>query len=104
VVETLSDNAGLPLLFIEVEPQDLLWTPIYARAGLKVNVSYASDGDVSFRQTQPVEFKHTSEQLTVKRSGIYTFSDASWGLISNPGYMDYLGRVIAGAIATDLQK
>ena len=103
VVESLENNAGLPLLVVEVEPQDLLWTPIYARAALKVNVAYASDGDVSFRQTVPVEFKHTTDQLTVKRSGIYTFNDASWGLISNPGYMNYLGRVIAAAIANDLQ-
>jgi len=103
VIESAPDQAGLPLLWIEVEPNDILWTPFYARAALKVNVGYASDGDVSFRQTTPAEFKHTGDQLTVKRSGSYAFSDASWGLISNPGYMDYLGRVIAGAIVADLQ-
>ena len=103
VVESLEDNAGLPLLVIEVEPQDLSWTPFYARAVLKVNVAYASDGDVSFRQTVPVEFKHTTDQLTVKRSGIYTFNDASWGLITNPGYMNYLGKAVATGIAKDLR-
>jgi len=103
VVESPEDNGGLPLPVVEVEPQDMLWTPLYARAVLTVNVAYASDGDVSFRKTVPVEFKHTTDQLTVKRSGIYTFNDASWGLISNPGYIKYLGGVIATAIANDLQ-
>src|SRR5512140_917616 len=52
VLKALTDRTDLPYLFVEVQPQELLWTPVYARAGLKVNLAYASDGDISFRLTQ----------------------------------------------------
>lgn len=104
VLKALTDRTDLPYLFVEIQPQELLWTPIYAKAGLKVSLAYASDGDVSFRLTQPVQFFHEGDRPAVKRSGSYTFSDESWGLISSPGYTDYLARTIAGAIAKSLER
>jgi hypothetical protein len=103
LLDGIDEQAKYPILLIEIASQEIFWTPIYARANLKVNVSYASDGDVSFRLSQPVEFKHTSDQTVEKRSGSYTFIDTSWGLISNPGYLDYLAREIARPIAADLK-
>ncbi len=98
----LVDKADSPYLLIEIEPQAYFWTPVYARSTMKVTVSYASDGDVSFRLSQPTEFKHSGDQPDKQMSGIYTFSDVSWGLISNPGYQDYLAREMARPIAADL--
>jgi hypothetical protein len=103
LLDRMDEQANDPILLLEIAPQDIFWTPIYARANLRVNVSYASDGDISFRLSQPVEFKHTSDQTVVKKSGSYTFTDTSWGLISNPGYLDYLAREIARPIAADLK-
>ena len=81
----LVNKADSPYLLIEIEPQAYFWTPVYARSTMKVTVSYASDGDVSSRLSQPTEFKHSGDQPDKQMSGIYTFSDVSWGLISNPG-------------------
>jgi hypothetical protein len=103
-INSIVEKADYPILLIEIAPQEIFWTPIYARANLKVSVSYASDGDVSFRLHQPTEFKNFSDQPTLKQSGHYTFSDVSWGIISSPGYMNYLAREIARPIAADLKK
>ena len=103
LLDGIDEQVNYPILLVEIVPQEIFWTPIYARANVKVIVSYASDGDISFRMSQPVEFKHTSDQATLKRSGSYTFTDTSWGLISNPGYLDYLAREIARPIAADLK-
>ena len=104
LVDGASDTADFPLLFVVFDRQEITWTPVYARTALEISVSYASNGDVSFRQTKPVEFKHTSDQPSLMSNGQYSFTDVSWGLISNPGYLNYLAREIAKAIAADLKK
>ena len=104
LVDGTSDKADYPLLFVEFDKQEITWTPVYARANLEINVSYASNGDVSFRHTTPVEFKHEGDQPSLMNNGKYSFSDESWGLISNPGYVNYLAKEIARAISADLMK
>ncbi len=103
-VDGTSDKADYPLLFITIEQQDISWTPVYARADLKIAMFYSSDGDVSFRHSQPPEFKQTSNQPTLKMDGTYSFTDVSYGLISSPGYVNYLAGEIAKAIATNIQN
>lgn len=102
LVDGMSDKAEYPLLFVTLDKQDITWSPVYAHAELEVTVSYASKGDVSFRHTTPVEFKHTSDQPSMMISGQYSLADTSWGLISNPGYVNYLAKEIAKAISEDL--
>ena len=99
-IENTTEN---PILWVEIAKKDIFWSPIVARATLNVNVAYASDGDISFRLREPVEFKHSGDQATLYQSGQYTFSDASRGIISSPGYFDYLAREIANAIVKDLK-
>ena len=102
LVDGMSDKAEYPLLFVTLDKLDITWSPVYAHAELEVTVSYASNGDVSFRHTTPVEFKHTSDQPSMMISGQYSLADTSWGLISNPGYVNYLAKEIAKAISADL--
>ncbi len=102
LVDGTSDKADYPLLFVTFDKQDITWTPVYTRAALEINVAYASNGDVSFRHSTPVEFKHTSDQPSLMNNGKYSFTDTSWGLISSPGYVNYLAKEIAKAIAADL--
>jgi len=104
LVDGMSDKADYPLLFVTLDKQDITWSPVYARAELEVTVSYASNGDVSFRHTTPVEFKHTSDQQLMMINGQYSFADTSWGLISNPGYVNYLAKEIAKAISADFMS
>jgi len=104
LLPSIIDKTGYPILVVEIAPPDISWTPIVAQADLKVTVSYASDGDTSFRLTRPVEFKNTGEQPVLKRSGEYTFSDLSRGLISSPGYINYLANQITRSIVKDLTR
>lgn len=97
------DRVNYPVLLIEIEAEELLWTPMYARAILKVYVSYASDGDISFRLNQPAYFQYTGDQPAIKQSGVYAISDISWGIISSPGYINYISREIAQFIVADLK-
>ncbi len=101
-VDGTSDKADYPLLFVEFDKQDITWTPVYARANLEISVSYASNGDVSFRNSKPVTFNHIGNQPSLLSDGDHTFTDMSWGLISSPGYVNYLAKEIAKTIATDL--
>ena len=95
--------AGYPVLMVEIEPQQMLWTPVYARANLKVTIYYDSDGDVSLMPDDATKVKFIGDELTIQRSGEYTFTDASWGLMSRPGYLDYLAREIGKQISADLK-
>jgi hypothetical protein len=97
------DQVDYPVLLIEIVPVDYFWTPIYASSNLKVSVAYASDGDVSFRLTQPTVFKNIGDQPSIKQDGDYSFSDVSWGIISSPGYINYLARDIARIIEAGLK-
>src|SRR5690606_19817324 len=51
---TTVERADSPLLLIEIPERDVVWTPFWARANLTVKVVYASDGDVSWRQSQTI--------------------------------------------------
>ncbi len=97
-----SDKAAFPFLFVSIDQQNITWTPVYARAVLKVSIYYSTDGDVSFRHTQPPEFKQVGDQKALKMDGTYNFTDTSWGIMSNPGYVNYLAREIAKAISTNI--
>jgi hypothetical protein len=99
----VSAPADSPLLMVEIEPQQVVWTPVYSRASVQVTVSYASNGDVSFRLEEPTKFESSSDEPTIQSSGRYSYNDTSWGLISRPGYMDYLAKEIGRQIAADLK-
>ena len=99
----LLEPAGYPVLLAEIEPQQqILWTPIYARTNVKVTIFYDSDGDVTLKPDDPTKVEFIGDELTIQRSGEYTFADVSWGVMSRPGYMDYLAKEIARQIAADL--
>jgi hypothetical protein len=101
-LETAVDRAETPYLYVEVSRYDILWTPVYGRANLVIKVAYAANGDVSFRHTEPTEFHFEGQLPSLKSSGKYTFSDVSWGIMSLPGYQDFLAGQIATAILSDL--
>ena len=102
-VGELLEPAGYPVLMAEIEPQQMLWTPIYARANVKVTIFYDSNGDISLKPEDATKMKFIGAELTIQRSGEYTFTDVSWGVMSRPAYLDYLAREISKQIAADLK-
>jgi hypothetical protein len=100
-------DAGAPgpaVLSITVDEQDYFWSPLYARSELAVRVAYATNGDIAFSQEATPHFRSTSDSPAIQLLGDYALSDASWGLVSKPGYHDYLADQIANTIAASLQE
>jgi hypothetical protein len=104
LLPTSSDQADTPLMTIEVKRQKVFWTPIYATSELEIKVSYASNGNVSFRHSDPPQFKFTDGTSGVMISGTYTFADVSKGIVSWPGYHNYIAAQIAKTISESVQK
>ncbi|MGE5224574.1 MAG: hypothetical protein ACM3PY_19235 [Omnitrophica WOR_2 bacterium] len=99
-----SDKADIPVIYVEVKQQKRTWTPFYATSALEVVIDYASNGDVSFRNTDPVSFLNTSNQPAIRYQANYSIADRSVGLISTRGYDDYLVSLIADAVQKSLQE
>jgi len=98
-----TEQAGLPLIYIQIKEQRVNWTPVYSTATLQTQVSYASTGDVTFRDTSPTHFKTTSP-TDLQFDGNFTLADKSWGWMSLPGYDDLLAQALANNILQSLQK
>jgi hypothetical protein len=98
------DQVEFPYLFVEISRKSIFWTPVYGRAELEIKIAYASNGDVSFRYSEPTAFHNEDQGPSIQRSGQYTFTDVSWGIMSLPGYHDYLASQVVTAILADLQE
>jgi hypothetical protein len=99
-VDSSNIPANAPLLYVQVKEQNVRWTPVYSTAALQVVVSYAENGDVSFKDQEPTHFQAGSFQF----KGTYNLEDVSWGLMSLPGYQDYLAQNAAHTVSDGVQS
>jgi hypothetical protein len=99
-----TDTPESAVLNVSLDEQGYFWSPFYARARVAVEVAYASNGDISFRQEDPPHFRSSGDRPATQMLGHYAFADVSWGLISKPGYRDYLAEQIASAIVAGMQE
>ena len=86
------------LLYVQIKEQNVRWTPVYSSAAVQVEVAYAENGDVSFKDTNPVYFQSGTKPGTLQFKGTYQLDDISWGLISLPGYQYYLTQSATATI------
>ncbi len=98
------DTAQSPLLVVTLKQQSGFWTPVYAHTALEVEAAYASNGNVSFRESEPTQFHSAGDQPVLQYEGHYHLTDSSWGVMSLPGYRDYLAHQIAVTLITNLQE
>jgi hypothetical protein len=101
---TQDEAAQSPLLVVTLKQQSGYWTPIYARTDLQVEAAYASNGDVSFRESEPTQFHSSGDQAVRQYEGHYQLTNASWGVMSLPGYRDYLAYQVAVTLLTSWQE
>ena len=99
-VDPANIPANAPLLYIQVKEQNIRWTPVYSTAALQVVVAYAENGDVSFKDDEPTHF----QSGTLQFKGTYQLNDASTGLMSLPGYQDFLAQNLAQTIVKSVQE
>jgi hypothetical protein len=106
-LETINPN---PVLVVKADKSDTIWTPFFAQSQSSILAGYDSNGDSSFIE---VNFASMEEKYTSSRSpdssNFYTFfadyeiNDRSFGLISRPGYQQFLADHFAEEIIAALK-
>jgi hypothetical protein len=104
-VDPANIPANAPLLYVQIKEQNVRWTPVYSTAALQVVVAYSDNGDVSFKDHEPTQFNTiTSPGSSLQFKGIYQLDDTSWGLMSLPGYQDFLAQNLTQTIMKSVQE
>jgi hypothetical protein len=103
LVQELEPAYQNPVLVIKVGRPGPIWTPLFAMSQFSVHAGYASDGDSTFMEG--VEETHTSiaKKDVANMYAEYEVNDRSWGLISFPGYHQFLADYLAQEIVTVLK-
>ncbi len=99
-----ADKLDIAQMVVQVTPETRIWTPFYAQSEYLVSVSYASNGDVSFRNQEAPHFMFVGPQAAMQFDAEITVKDQSAGLMSAPGYRHYLAEKIAGMIKDTFQQ
>jgi len=95
-----------PVLVVKVGRPSPLWTPFFGVSQFSIQAGYATNGDTTFMaaldKTQP--YIHSSDPSVVNLYTEYEVSDRSFGLISRPGYDEYLADYLAQEIVQALKN
>lgn len=92
-----------PVLVVKVGSPGPIWTPFFAMSEFPVHAGYASNGDSTFMEV--VEKTHTSigKKDVANMYAEFEVSDRSLGLISRPGYHQFLADYLAQEIVAALK-
>lgn len=92
-----------PVLVVKVGKPGPIWTPFFAMSQFSIHAGYASNGDTTFMKA--VEETHTSigQKDVSSMYAEYEVNDRSLGLISRPGYHQYLADYLAQDIVAVLK-
>jgi hypothetical protein len=95
-----------PILVVNVGQPSPNWTPFFGVSQFSIQVGYATNGDTTFMdgldKTQP--YIRNSDPSVVNLYREYEVSDRSFGLISRPGYDQYLAEYLAQEIVQALKN
>ena len=97
-----NESSGRPILWIEISQRNIHWSPFRSNATLTIDVIYASDGDISWRNATGTVMN--GEQPTVHSRGKLNLSDRTQGIISRKAYQRHLGAQIADEIYRMMQQ
>ncbi|MGE5123347.1 MAG: WD40 repeat domain-containing protein, partial [Acidobacteriaceae bacterium] len=92
-----------PVLVVRVGKPGSFWTPLFATSQFSVHAGYASNGDSTFFEA--VENTHTTigKPDVVNMYAEYDIVDRSFGVLSRPGYHQYLADYVTEEIVTVLK-
>ncbi|MBX2998410.1 MAG: hypothetical protein KF893_07845 [Caldilineaceae bacterium] len=91
-----NESDGRPILWIEVRDTEIHWTPFRANADLTIEVIYASDGDISWRNATGTIM--SGDQPAVHSRGNLQLLDNTQGIISRKAYQRHLSTQIAAEV------
>lgn len=99
-LDSLDEVGDDPVLVVRFLERSWLWTPFYGQGSLRLEVAYASNGDLSWREDDVVEMPSSGvpESGVVWLKGEYNIHDSSWGVISRIAYRQRLAERSAGGI------
>jgi len=95
-------NSNQSVLIVNSSESGRLWTPIYGRSQFTVNLIFASDGDISWRNDKVVRMNNAAEVQVVRVSADFTVKDSSFGLISRIYYHKYIAEQVAAQLVKSL--
>lgn len=95
-----------PVLVVKVNSPSPIWTPFFAMSQFSIQAGYATNGDTTFMdgldKTRP--YIRNSDPSVVNLYTEYKVNDRSFGLISRPGYHQYLADYLAQQIVQALKN
>ena len=92
-----------PVLRVEIIQEAITWTPLYGKASPTFQVAFASDGDITWRNTGTV-FMSNDMGPVVRLQGTFEQADSTFGLLSRPAYMRLLSESAAEQIVNSLSN
>jgi hypothetical protein len=106
VEQELESKYPNPALVVKVDRPGPIWTPFFAMSQFSIHAGYATNGDTTFLEdldkTQP--YIRNPDPSVVNLYTEYEVSDQSFGLISRPGYHQYLADYLAQEIVQALKN
>jgi hypothetical protein len=102
-VDTIGEQAGRPVLVVELDNRTITWTPVYGSGRMTANIAYASNGDLSWRDKSPVRMDST-DAPTIWVRGEFKINDTTWGLISHRWYLRHLAKELAAEVTRALES
>ncbi len=106
LVQELKPTYQNPVLIVKLGSPGITWTPFFAASQLSIHAGYASNGDSTY--VDVVEKTKTTignrDHSVLNMYAEYEVKESSWGLISRPGYHQYLADYLAQEIATGLKE
>jgi hypothetical protein len=97
------ETMGRPALRVEIIREAVTWTPVYGRADLTFQVSYASDSGVTWQDTETAIMSNEMGPV-VRLNGTFEQADSTFGLLSRPAYMRLLSESAAEQIVKSLSS
>ena len=106
LVQELEPGYQGPVLLVKVGRPGSIWTPFFAMSEFAIRAAYASNGDTTFMKS--IEETRTSiassDPMVFNMYAEYEVNDRSMGLISRPGYQQYLADYLAQQIVATLKN
>lgn len=107
LVQELDPVYQNPALVVKVGNPSPVWTPFFAMSQFSIHAGYASDGDFTFMESAEETHTSVAKMDVANMYAEYEVNDRSWGMISRPGYHQFLADYFAQeivALMKDLYK
>jgi hypothetical protein len=92
-----------PVLIVKVGKPGPIWTPLFAVSRLSVHSGYASNGDPTFMEAAEKTHTSVAQKDAALMYAEFDVNDRSFGLISRPGYHQFLADYLAQEIVAVLK-